>query len=101
MSKLRDEIRAFDLDQLRALREFVGDLISKKESESRRTVWRVCSDGICFGNFREDEYLKAVEFLMEKAIEIDADPTSDRRDRRIEIISQRVIESEYEGWFDG
>ncbi len=100
MSKLRDEIRAFELDQLRSLREFVGDLIARKEDEPRRTVWRVCSDGICFGNFRENEYLKAVAFLAEKAAEIDADPTSDRRDRRMEILSLRVIESEYEVWFD-
>lgn len=100
MSNIRDEIRTFDLDQLRSLREFVGDLIARKEDEPRRTVWRVCSDGICLGNFREDEYLKAAAFLLEKATEIDADPTSDRRDRRLEILSQRVIESEYEGWFD-
>ena len=100
MSKLRDEIRTLELDQLRSLREFVGDLIARKEAESRRTVWRVCSDGICLGNFREDEYLKAVAFLAEKASEIDADPTSDSRDRRMEILSHRVIESEYEGCFD-
>ncbi|HBW9583323.1 TPA: hypothetical protein RRW88_003180 [Klebsiella pneumoniae] len=100
MSNVRDEIRTFDLDRLRSLREFVGDLIARKEEESRRTVWRVCSDGICYGNFREEEYLKAVAFLAEKAVEIDANPTSDRRDRNMEILSHRVIESEYEGWFD-
>ena len=83
MTNVRDEIRVLDLDQLRSLREFVGDLIARKESETRRTVWRVCSDGICYGNFREEEYLKAVAFLAEKAAEIDADPTSDRRDRRM------------------
>ncbi|EES7498731.1 hypothetical protein GW737_11630 [Escherichia coli] len=100
MSNVRDEIRTFDLDQLRSLCEFVGDLIARKENEPRRTVWRVCADGICFGNFREDEYLKAVAFLAEKAAEIDADPTSGWRDRRMEILSHRVIESEYESWFD-
>jgi len=99
VSNLRDEVRTFDLDQLRSLREFVGDLIAIKEDEPRRTVWRVCSDGICLGNFRENEYLKAVAFLLEKASAIDADPTSGRRDRRMEILSHRVIESEYEGWF--
>lgn len=46
------------------------------------------------------EYRTFSPFLAEKAAEIDADPTSDRRDRRMEILSHRVIESEYEGWFD-
>ncbi|MEK0228506.1 hypothetical protein WMC70_10865 [Klebsiella variicola] len=100
MSNVRDEIRTFDLDRLRSLREFVGDLIARKEEEPRRTVWRVCCGGICYENFREDEYLKAAEFLLKKAREIDADAFSDRSDRRLEIISRRVIESEYEGWFD-
>ncbi|EOU1312213.1 hypothetical protein [Klebsiella quasipneumoniae] len=76
MSNVRDEIRTFDLDQLRSLSEFVGGLIVRKENEPRRTVWRVCSDGICLGNFREDEYLKAAAFLLEKATEIDAHPDS-------------------------
>jgi hypothetical protein len=99
-NNLRDEIRSLDLDQLRSLREFVGGLITRKEDEPRRTVWRVCSDGICLGNFKEDEYLKAATFLLEKANEIDTDPLSDRRDRRLEVLSHLVIESEYETWFD-
>ncbi|WP_035607515.1 hypothetical protein [Edwardsiella tarda] len=101
MSNLRDEVINFDLDQLRSLQNFVVELISRKEDEPRKTVWRVCSGGVCYGNFREEEYLKAVALLLEMAKKIDENPDSDRRDRHIDVSSIRVVESEYESWFQG
>lgn len=101
MSKLREEIRGYDLSQLNSLSEFVGELITRKKNQDKRTVWRVCSWGMCHGNFREDEYLKAAAFLLEKSKEIHADENSCRRDRQLEIVGERVPDSEYEGYFNG
>ncbi|WP_312740471.1 hypothetical protein [Cedecea neteri] len=97
----RESIRELDLRQLESLSEFVSKLINSKKAERKRTVWRVCVRGMCYGNFREDEYLKAAEFLAAKAKEIDADPINDRRDRQLEIVGERVPDSEYEEWFNG
>lgn len=101
MNNIRDEIRNYDLSQLNSLREFIQELITSKNNQSKRTVWRVCSWGICHGNFREDEYLKAAAFLLEKSKEIHADEHSCRREKQLEIIGEKVPESEYEDYFNG
>lgn len=101
MNNIRDEIRNYDLSQLNSLREFIQELITSKNNQSKRTVWRVCAWGICHGNFREDEYLKAAAFLLEKSKEIHADERSSRREKQLEIIGEKVPESEYEDYFNG
>ena len=95
MGNLREEIRGYDLSQLSSLSEFVGELITSKKNQNKRTVWRVCSWGVCHGNFREDDYLEAAAFLLTKSKEIHADENSCRREKQLEIVGERVPESEY------
>ena len=102
MSNLRDEIRRYDLYQLRALEEFMQGLIAAKKNEDRKTVWRLCDNsGICHANFREGEYLKAAEHFAVIAKELDSDPHNTIRDRELRLVAERVPESEYDGYFNG
>ncbi|CDK64362.1 hypothetical protein [Morganella morganii IS15] len=52
---------------------------------------------MCLGNFREDDYLSAVDLLVETAKQRNAE--GDMESMSIEIVRQRVPESEYEDWF--
>lgn len=101
MSNLRLQVQSLELYQLRDLRRFVGELIISKENETKKTVWRIVSGGVCHGNFREEEYLNAVQFLADMARKIDSEEGSDRHDRSLLISSERVPYSEYEGYFNG
>ncbi|WP_221885545.1 hypothetical protein [Vreelandella populi] len=91
-----------DEDQLRHARCTIDDLLRLKKDEVKRVVWRVCDDFMCLGNFREDEYLKAVEFMAEKAKEnFEKEPKDKIRHKslQIELKPERVPESEYESFF--
>lgn len=52
-------------------------------------------------NFREEDYLKAVECLAAEAEKINADEHSTNKERELRIVAERVPASEYEGWFNG
>lgn len=99
MSDLRDKITELDVEQLHSLLGFVEEKIAAKSQETKRTVWRVVNRGMCYGNFREEQYVQAAEFLLKMAIKTDSDDSSDRLDRHLELISKRVPLSEYEDWF--
>lgn len=99
MSTISEQIKGYDLDQLRALRDNVLELINSKLEEEKKTIWRVVDRWRCWGNFREDEYLLAVVCLANKAKELDANPASDRKDRELQIVGERVVASEYEDYF--
>ncbi|WP_405470635.1 hypothetical protein ACGTI2_08355 [Morganella morganii] len=93
----KSEIEGLDIDQLRNFRDAINEAISQKEEETKRTVWRVCDRWMCLGNFREDDYLSAVDLLVETAKQRNAE--GDMESMSIEIVRQRVPESEYESWF--
>lgn len=99
MSELRESIKKLDAEQLHSLLAFVEQNISAKEEEAKRTVWRVVNRGVCYGNFREEQYLQAAECLFNHAKLTDSNISSDRLDRHLELISKRVPLSEYEDWF--
>ncbi|MCX9039822.1 hypothetical protein NLN82_27925 [Citrobacter portucalensis] len=99
MSTISEQLKEYDLDQLRSLRDNVVELINSKQEEEKKTVWRVVDRYLCWGNFREDEYLLAVACLADKAKELHAEPTSDRCDRELQIVAKRVAISEYEAYF--
>ena len=93
-----DDIKDLDLDQLINFRNVISDAIERKQDEKKLIVWRVISRRLCFGNFRHDEYMKAVEKLAAQAKEfLDA---GDEYSMNIEIVAEKVPESEYEEWFE-
>lgn len=92
-----------DLDQLRYVSEEADRRIQAKTQEEKRTVWRVCDDSMCRGNFRDTQYLEAVAFMAEEGKRLYAEHegkgASRPRDMRLELVPMRVAESEYESWF--
>lgn len=102
MNNPRDKIRTYDLEQLRSLEEFIQELITEKQNQIKRTVWRVSdSFGFVHKNFREEEYQKAADYVPEVARKIDSQPDLSPREREIRIIGERFPESEYEDFFNG
>ncbi|KTG25436.1 hypothetical protein AWR38_01305 [Idiomarina sp. WRN-38] len=92
-----------DEGQLLYAQDAISDLLSAKKNEQKRTVWRVSDDWVCLGNFREDDYLGAVEFMAAKAKEKCVSEPNDRlrhKSLQIGIYPERVPESEYESFFE-
>ncbi|ELY3414410.1 hypothetical protein SMW93_003623 [Cronobacter sakazakii] len=101
MSDLINAISQLDKDQLESLREVIDERLKEKREEEMRTVWRVCDLCLCLGNFREEEYLKAAEFLLETAKEMMNDPSLCDKEKCLELKCLRVSASEYEEYVDG
>lgn len=99
MSKIKELYAGCDKQQLLHAREEINELIQQKNDEEKRLVWRVLDKWLCVGNFAEDEYLKAVECLVQRANELmdekNANPNMTRQEMHLEIVSQLVPESEY------
>ena len=103
-------IAQLTLDQMRSAFELMGEKIKAAEAQPKRVVWRVCRGGVCEGNYREEQYEKAVDHLqrifkgkfMEEAAEYVKKPYGTETFRRelpsIEI--ERVTQLEYDTeWF--
>lgn len=101
MSNIRNEIVRMDKMQMESLLEYLQERIREKREEEKRTVWRVCDKYLCLGNFREDEYLKAAEFLLEKAKEMSNDHSLTDKERQLDLVAERVPASEYEEYING
>lgn len=103
---LREQVKALDRDQMASLRSYIGELIAEKDHEEKRVVWRVCSGGVCYGNFRTEDYAGAVACLADlgarKLLEgmVDGRIRYSTRDLEIRIVSEETPASEYESWFD-
>lgn len=52
------------LDQKRYALKRLDEQIKKAEEAPKRTIWRVCTDGLCVGNYREEDYEKAAAHLV-------------------------------------
>lgn len=96
----RDIFNGYELCQLRDIRDILSEIIRDKEEEEKKIVWRVCNHYICVGNFRQEEYLKAVDCLAEQARKAYNQDNHDDGDLRLEIERHRVPISEYEKWFE-
>lgn len=99
----KEMINGFDLESLENFHSVISGAIAEKKAEETKIVWRVCDQWLCKGNFREEDYLKAVDFMAEKAKKAYGDLkdelTRSSRDLCFEIQLQRVPVSEYEDWF--
>lgn len=99
----KEIIKGFDLEQLENFHSVISGAIAEKKAEETKIVWRVCDRWLCKGNFREEDYLKAVDFMAEKAKKAHEDFKDElirnSRDLCFEIQIERVPISEYEEWF--
>lgn len=101
VSNIIQQLQDYDLYQLQSLRNHINELIAQKKQEEKRVVWRVMDAFMAVDNFREEDYLKAVECLAAAAEKIHADEHSTNKERELRIVAERVPTSEYEGWFNG
>lgn len=99
----KEMIKGFDLEQLENFHSVISGAIAEKKAEETKIVWRVCDRWLCKGNFREEDYLKAVDFMAEKAKKAHEDLKDklirSSRDLCFEIQIELVPISEYENWF--
>ena len=93
----KSQIEGLDIDQLRNFRNAINEAISQKEEEQKRTVWRVCDRWQSYGNFRDDDYMGAIDRLVETAKKLNHE--NDVYSMPLSIERERVPESEYEDWF--
>ncbi|SUB99942.1 hypothetical protein [Proteus penneri] len=91
------KIEGLNIDQLKDFREAISKAITQKEHEKMRLIWRVRNRWQTFGDFREDDYLGAVNRLVETANKLNAD--GDTYSMPLSIEQWRIPESEYEDWF--
>ena len=93
----KSQIEGLNIDQLKDFREVISQAITQKQREKMRLIWRVRNRWNTFGDFREDDYLGAVNRLVETANKLNAD--GDTYSMSISIEQWPIPESEYEGWF--
>ena len=60
-----DWVAALTLDQLRHAHKTMDEKIKAAEAQPKRTVWRVCRDGLCVADYPEDQYEKAADHLLQ------------------------------------
>lgn len=85
-----------DSDQLQFCRDRARELLERKLNEARKTIWQVVEDRfVVVGNFREDDYLRAVDCLAQAAQKQFADGETNG----YSIEKLRVPASEYESYF--
>lgn len=66
MSVGTDEwVSTLTIDQIRYAKEQMDKKIKAAEEAPKRTVWRVCRGSLCEANYREDEYEKAADHLLQ------------------------------------
>ena len=100
MASIPDYLNGLSEAQLKCCYEKAGKMLDAKRREEKKIVWRVCSGRICYGNFRTEDYLKALDCVVETGKE-EWDPADlDNPCLKIEIVAERVPASEYESYFD-
>ncbi|WP_426783102.1 hypothetical protein [Pseudomonas atacamensis] len=57
-------VATLTLDQMRYARDQMAEKIKAAEALPKRTVWRVSNGSICEGNYREEDFEKAVDHLL-------------------------------------
>ncbi|WP_350403434.1 hypothetical protein ABCR88_21035 [Pseudomonas sp. W17] len=57
-------VATLTLDQMRYARDQMAEKIKAAEAQPKRTVWRASNGTICEGNYREEDFEKAVDHLL-------------------------------------
>ena len=103
-------VASLTIDQLRYACKAMGQKIRVVEEAPRRTVCRVCIDGLCEANYHEEDYEKAADHLlriykerfMSEAVNWIEKPRGYRNFEQNlpHITSERVSQPEYDTeWF--
>lgn len=97
-------LKTLTLDQLIFARDTAAEMIKAIREEEKKAVWRVTDRWMSHGNFRTEDYLKAIECFVRVATSNFAkcgdDVQSNREDLMLRIDCEMVPASEYEGWFE-
>lgn len=105
-----DWVDQMTADQKRYALELLEKEIKKIDEAPKRTVWRLCMGGLCEANYREEEYEKAAEHLLQifkGRFEQEAKDWLDKpygwvrfQDEVPHIVPERVSQIEYDTeWF--
>lgn len=93
-----DYVRDLDLSDLSLLSESLENRRTKLREEKKKTVWRIVDRYMCYGNYREEDYVKAANCLARHAEKIYTAGERDRGDLELQINAERMPESEYNAW---
>jgi hypothetical protein len=93
-----DYVKDMTLDDLSNLSEALENKRTRLLEEKRMTVWRVSDRWLCYGNYREEDYVKAAKCLARHAEKIYLEGERNRSDLELHIVAERMPLSEYEGW---
>lgn len=96
-------LKSLTLDQLIFARDTAAEMIKAIREEEKKAVWRVIDRWQSHGNFRTEDYPKALACFAEVAAKQFAkygnDPQGNRHDLMLKIECEMVPASEYEEWF--
>lgn len=90
----RAYLEKLDLDQLKFARDVAIELITAKEAEPKHLIWQVCDDYLALKHFAANDYLAAVEYLLNKAKQLALDPATQPCRKKLQIDYIRVPASE-------
>ena len=97
------ELQGLTLDDLSSLGKRIDDIYKEKSSETRKLLWVVEDNSMELKYFREDEYIVAVEYLLQCAIESNKNNFINKQNARNFVLAIRpkfIIESDYESYFE-
>lgn len=97
-----ERLDGLDSIQLGNLQEIINKRLASIKQQEKKIVWRVYNQNMCEGNFREEDYLGAVDCLAKRSADLWQDDLYPRstRDLNISIEGERVPAEEYESWFE-
>lgn len=94
-----DFLKGLSESQLQFCHQMSGKMIEAKNEEEKKIIWRVCAGRMCYGNFRTEDYLKALDCVVETGKEEWNPNDLDNPCLNIEVVAERVPASEYESYF--
>lgn len=83
---IENMIADYDVGDLHTLISELQERVTEKEKEDLILVWRVIDGDLCYGNFTEVDYPKAVDCLKEIAIERWNEQKDDTRKGRRHVV---------------
>lgn len=98
MARHDNYVKDMDLDELSALSESLEKRRASLHEESKKTVWRIVDRWACYGNYREEDYVKAANCLARHATNIFNEGERGFGDLELQIVGERMPASAYEKW---
>lgn len=96
-----ERLDGLDSIQLVNLQDIINKRLASIEKQEKKIVWRVYNQQMCEGNFREEDYLGAVDCLAQISANLwQNDHQRTPYDLNVSIEGERVPAEEYESWFE-